>query len=135
MYYNKRKLAVSSMWVMIGAVLLILDLTGVISNPIYSGMGAVFLVIGILQIIRNVRYHTDKDYKEKIDIAYQDERNKYIRMKAWAWAGYLFIIGASIVSVILHLSGMKLYGQVVSYCICAILVLFWISYMYLYKTE
>ncbi len=131
MYYNTRKMILSIIWVIIGAVLLILEFTGVIDDPIYSSMGVVFLVIGIIQIIKKVRYQKDAEYREKVDIAYKDERNSYIRMKAWSWAGYLFVIGAAILSIIFNITKVNGYGQILGYCICAIIALYWISYMIL----
>ena len=133
MYYNKRKRIVSILWIILGAALLILDMTGVLDNSIFSGMGGGLLAIGIMQIVRNVKYNSDAAYKEKVDIAYEDERNRYLRMKAWAWAGYLFILGAAIVSIVLCVAKLTIYGQIVSFCMCAVLALYWISYMVLQK--
>ena len=99
MYYDKKKMLVSILWVIIGATLIILDFTGVVDNPIYSGMGGGWLAVGIMQIYKNLKYHSNEEYKEKIDIEYTDERNRYIRMKAWSWAGYLFIIGSAIICI------------------------------------
>ena len=133
MYYNKRKMLVSLLWVIIGATLVILDLIGVIDNPIYSGMGGGWLAVGIMQIYKNLKYHSNEEYKEKIDIEYSDERNRYIRMKAWSWAGYLFIIGSAIICIGLFVLGQTVYGQIISYCMCAVLVLYWVSYIVLQK--
>lgn len=133
MYYNKRKILVSLLWVIIGITLIILDIIGVIDNPIYSGMGGGLLVVGAMQIYRNLKYHNNEEYKEKIDIEYSDERNRYIRMKAWSWAGYLFIIGAAIISIVLFVMKQTVYGQIISYCMCAVLVLYWVSYIVLQK--
>lgn len=133
MYYNKKKLLVSIMWVVLGAALLILDIAGIIDNPIYSGIGGGWLAIGIMQIYKNLKYHSNEEYKEKIDIEYTDERNRYIRMKAWSWAGYLFIIGAAIVSVVMFVMNQMIYGQIISYCMCSILVLYWGSYILLQR--
>lgn len=133
MYYNKRKMLVSLLWVIIGATLVILDFIGVIDNPIFSGMGGGWLGVGAMQIYRNLKYHSNEEYKEKIDIEYSDERNSYIRMKAWSWAGYLFVIGAAIVSIVLFIMKQTVYGQIISYCMCAILVLYWVSYIILQK--
>ena len=69
------------------------------------------------------------------DIEYTDERNRYIRMKAWSWAGYLFVIGAAIVSIVLFIMKQTVYGQIISYCMCAILVLYWVSYIILQKKD
>lgn len=133
MYYNKKKMIISIMWVIIGATLLVLDIIGVMDNPAYSGMGGGLLVIGMMQIYKNFKYHSNEEYKEKIDLEYKDERNGYIRMKAWAWAGYLFIIGAAVVSIVLFVMKMTLIGQIVSYCMCAVLMLYWISYLVLQR--
>ena len=133
MYYNKKKRIVSILWIILGAALLIMDITGVLDNSIFSGMGGGLLAIGIMQIVKNVKYNSNAEYKEKVDIAYEDERNRYLRMKAWAWAGYLFILGAAIVSIVLFVAKLTMYGQIVSYCMCAVLALYWISYMVLQK--
>lgn len=133
MYYNNKKLIVSILWVIIGAALLIMDMTGVLDNSIFSGIGGGLLAIGVMQIIRNVKYNSNAEYKEKVDVAYKDERNRYLRMKAWAWAGYLFILGAAIVSIVLFVAKQTMYGQIVSYCMCTVLALYWISYMVLQK--
>lgn len=133
MYYNKKKRIVSILWVIIGAALLLMDITGVLDNSILSGMGGGLLAIGIMQIVNNVKYHSNAAYREKVDIAYKDERNRYLRLKAWAWAGCLFILGAAVVSIVLFVVKQTMYGQIVSYCMCAVLALYWISYMVLQK--
>lgn len=133
MYYNKRKLIISIMWIVVGIVLLVLEFAGILDQPVYSGMGGGFLGVGLMQTVRNVRYHSDEAYKEKIDIAGQDERNRYLRMKAWSWAGYLFVLGAGVISVVLMVTGKMQQGQIISYCLCAVLVLYWIAYMVLQR--
>ena len=133
MYYNRKKMAVSIIWIIVGIILSVLEFTGVSDNPIYSGMGGGLLGVGIMQVVRNVKYNSNPEYKEKVDIQYSDERNRYIRMKAWSWAGYLFILGAAMVSIVLFAANLTQYGQIVSYCMCAVLVLYWISYMVLQR--
>ena len=133
MYYNKKKMMVSIFWVILGIVLLTLEIIGVLDNPIYSGMGGGLLGVGVMQIFKNIKYNTNQKYREKVDIEYKDERNSYIRMKAWSWAGYLFILGSAVVTVLLFVAKMVLYGQIVGYCMCAVLGLYWISYMLLQK--
>ena len=65
MYYNKKKMIISIMWVIIGATLLVLDIIGVMDNPAYSGMGGGLLVIGMMQIYKNFKYHSNEEYKER----------------------------------------------------------------------
>ena len=55
MYYNKKKMIISIMWVIIGAALLVLDIIGVMDDPAYSGMGGGLLVIGMMQIYKKLK--------------------------------------------------------------------------------
>ena len=46
MYYNNKKLALSIFWVVLGAVLLGLSVTGVLDSDVYSGMGGALMAVG-----------------------------------------------------------------------------------------
>ena len=37
-------------------------------------------------------FSKNEAYREKIEIEEKDERNHFIRNKAWAWAGYLYVM-------------------------------------------
>ena len=131
MYYNNRKLAMSIFWVVLGAVLMGLSLAGVLENNFYSGMGSALFVVGILQIGRNLKYRKDDDYREKIDTEFQDERNRYLRMKSWSWAGYLSIFAGAIGTVVAQLAGQRTISLVMSYSVCFLLATYWIAYLIL----
>lgn len=133
MYYNKKKMIVSIFWVILGATLMIFDIIGITDNSICAGMGGGWLAIGVMQIYKNLKYNSNETYKEKIDIAFTDERNRYIRMKAWSWAGYLFVILAAITSIVLFIMKQNNYGQILSYCTCSVLALYLASYIFLQK--
>ena len=133
MYYNKRKLIISSMWIVLGIVFIVLDIMGIATDSAFTAIGAAWIVVGVLQIYKNIKYHTNEDYKEQIDIACSDERNKFIRMKAWSYAGYIFVLGSAVVSIVLFLLGITVYAQILSYCMCSILVVYYIAYLYLQK--
>ena len=62
-----------------------------------------------------------------------DERNNFIRNKAWAWAGYLFVLFLAIVVIVLKVLGQDLLAITLSYTMCFFLVLFWICYFILKK--
>lgn len=131
MYYNKKKLAVSILWVVVGITLIVLECLEIIGGSIWSGMGGGLVAVGILQVVRNIKYNSSEEYKEKVDIEATDERNRYIRMKAWSWAGYIFVICAAVVSIVFFVLGRTETGSVISYCMCSILALFWGSYLVL----
>ena len=102
-------------------------------DPFWSGMGTALLFVGGIFLIRGIRYKSDADYKEKYDTAVNDERNRFLAMKAWSWAGYLFVILSGVVTIVLQIIGLKEQMFVVSGCLCAILLLYWISYWILRK--
>ena len=131
MYYNNRRLLLSVFWTVLGAVLLTLSIMEKIDSGIFSGMGGALMAIGILQIIRNVKYRKNSDYKEKIDILEKDERCKYLRLKAWGWAGYIVVLLEAIGSVIAMILGEQLIMQVLLVSVALIVGIYAISYMIL----
>lgn len=131
MKYGK-KIFLSIFWVLLGAVLVGCELAGIV-DEFWSGMGAAFVVVGGLQIFRQIKYRTDADYKEQVDVAMQDERNRFIRGKAWAWAGYLFVLIAALTSIVLQIVGMEEQAVMASFGVCLLVLLYWGSYMVLRK--
>ena len=130
MYDNKR-LFLSIFWVVLGAVLLILAETGVLDSPRYSGMGVAFIIVGALQIARHIRYRRDPVYREKIDTAFSDERNRFLRMKSWSWAGYIAVIAEGIGAVVAAVRGQETVQMVLSYSVCLLVGAYYISYLVL----
>ena len=68
-----------------------------------------------------------------METAVTDERNQFIRMKAWSWAGYLFIMVSAIATIMFRILDHALFSQFCSYAVCLMLVLYWISYFVLKK--
>lgn len=131
MYFNNRKLALSIFWIILGAVLLGLSITEVIDSSLYAGMGGALIAVGVLQCIRNIRYRKDADYRENIDTEMKDERNRYLRMMSWSWAGYLVVLLESVGVIIAMVTGHETVQLVLAYSVCLILICYWVSYMIL----
>ena len=104
-----------------------------IVDEFWSGMGSALLVIGIIRLLRFYRLKKNEAYREKTETAVTDERNQFIRMKAWSWAGYLFIICSAVSVIVFKLLGNDLLSQASSWSVCLMLVLYWISYFVLKK--
>ena len=98
MKLNKRLIA-NIIEIAIGAALTVLGYIGVLDNY-WSGMGTALVVVGSLLLIRQIRYRTDQSYRENVDVELQDERNNYLRIKAWSWSSYLFVLIAASGSII-----------------------------------
>ena len=115
-----------------GLVLTGLGLAEIV-DEFWSGMGSALLVIGIIRLLRYYRLKKNETYREKMETAVTDERNQFIRMKAWSWAGYLFIIVTALGTIIFRILGQDLLSQVASGAVCLMLVLYWVSFFVLKK--
>ena len=131
MYYNNKKLVLSIFWAVVGLVLTVLSVTEVLDSSIYSGMGGGLMAVGVLQAIRNVKYRKDADYREKIDVEANDERNRFLRMKSWSWAGYISVLVESVGVIVAIILGEETVRLILSLSVCLILVAYWVSYLVL----
>lgn len=131
MKYEKR-IYLSIFWIVLGVVLMGCSFGGVIDDY-WGSMGGALLVVGTLQVIKNIRYRTNAEYREKYDVETQDERNRFIANKAWAWAGYWFVMIAAVATIVFKLLGREDLMMMASGGVCLVIVLYWLSYLYLRK--
>ena len=122
----------SIIYTIIGITLITLSFTGTV-DEFWNGMGFGLFAIGILRLIRSYRLNKNEAYREKIEIELADERNHFIRNKAWAWAGYLFVLIAGTAVIVLKIMGQDLLSYGASMAVCLFLLLFWGSYHILAK--
>ena len=131
MYYNNKKLVLSIFWIILGAVLMWLTIAEVLDTAYWSGMGGALIAVGVLQVIRNLRYRNDTEYQEKVNIEYGDERNKYLRMMSWAWTGYIVVLIEAAGVVVALIMGQHTIQVILAYSVCLIVGIYWIVYMIL----
>ena len=131
MYYNNKKLVLSIFWIILGVVLMWLAIAEVIDAAYWSGMGGALIAVGVLQVIRNLRYRNNPEYQEKLDIEYGDERNKYLRMMSWAWTGYIVVLIEALGVVVALIMGQHTIQVILAYSVCLIVGIYWIVYMIL----
>ena len=131
MKFNKRLIA-NITEIIIGVILTICGATGLLDSY-WSGMGSALIIVGGLMMIRQVRYSTNAEYKESVDVEIQDERNKFLRMKAWSWAGYFSVLIGAVASIVLRILGQNQLSQFAGLSVCLLMVLYWASYFILRK--
>lgn len=131
MKFNKRLIA-NITEIIIGVILTICGATGLLDSY-WSGMGTALIVVGGLMMIRQVRYSTNPEYKESVDVQIQDERNKFLRMKAWSWAGYFSVLIGAVASIVLRILGQDQLSQFAGLSVCLLMVLYWVFYWVLKK--
>lgn len=121
---------VAIIYVVIGIILFGLSLVQIL-DQFWSGMGSALFTIGVIRLIRIHRLQKDEKFREKLEIEESDERNHFIRNKAWAWAGYLFVMIMAVASIVLKVFGQDILSIAASGAVCLVLVLFWGSYLIL----
>ena len=94
-------------------------------------MGTALIFVGIIFLFRTFRYKTNMEYKEKVDVEVNYERNKYLRMMAWSWTGYFFVLIAAFASIMFRILGYDQYSMMAGYAVCLLITLYWISYLVL----
>ena len=121
-----------TVYIFLGAILLWLGFTEVI-DPFWSGMGSALVAVGVVRIVQLYRFRNNETYREKVETEKTDERSHFLRNKAWAWAGYLFVLMAAASTIVFKLLGQDLLCMAAGFAVCLILLLYWICYVILRK--
>lgn len=127
-----RNIIINTVYIVVGIVLVTLTLTNKIAN-IFLGLGSGLIGAGAVLLFRAIKYHTNQEYKEQIDTENNDERNRYISMKAWSWAGYLFIIICAVIALVCVIMSQIVYSQIALCAVATITLLYYISYLVIRK--
>ena len=129
---KKKDIIFGAIWLLLGLVLTALSCLETLDG-FWSGMGSALVVIGIVRLLRGYRLSKSETYREAREVAETDERFHFIRNKAWAWAGYLFIIICALSTIVFRLLGQDLLCIASGGAVCLMLVLFWVSFFVLKK--
>ena len=134
---NRREFVTGIIYVVLGIVLLVtsqvMDLGQSTLAAIMPGMGGALIGIGAFRLYRGIRLEKDVDYRENYETEMHDERNAWLRMKAWSWAGYTFVLIACCGTIITAIADKPDLMKYCSFSVCIILVLYWISYLIVRK--
>lgn len=99
----------------------------------WSGMGGGLIAVGIMFLFKQLKYKRNPEYKEQVDTATNDERNKYLGMKAWSWTGYATVIILAAASIGCKVAGQDLISTLLGGIVCLMVVLYWPIYVFLSK--
>ena len=128
---NKR-LILGIVYITVGLLLSVLSFTLVIDEW-WQSFGVAIFIVGVADIFRHRKYVTNAEYREKVDLSNNDERIRFLSMKAWSWAGYLFVMIAAVAAIVLKICGLDEYVFFASGSVCLIMILYWVSYMIVRK--
>lgn len=127
-----KRIIVYILYMVLGIGLFGLGLVKILDS-FWSGMGGALIAVGVVRMIHGLRYGKDETYRENTEIAAKDERNRFIRNKAWAWAGYLFVLIAAVSTIVFRLLGQELLSVAAGFAVCVLVLLYWVSFLVLKK--
>lgn len=129
---NNRRLIASSAEIMIGtALFLAVKLAG--GDSVWVGMGGALIAVGAVQLFLGLRYRADAEYRERTDTEATDERNRFIRSRAWVWAGTGFVIVGGVMTIVFQILGRQEFSTLCGTGVSLLVLLYWLSYLILKK--
>ena len=124
---QKIKLSFNIVYVIIGCILIGFAVLEKLDS-FWSGMGSALLVVGLINLLKFHRLNKNEEYREKMEIEISDERLQFIRNKAWAWSGYLFVLISAVACIVFKVMNLDQLSLYASFSVCLVLVLFWASH-------
>ena len=127
---QKIKLSFNIVYVIIGCILIGFAVLEKLDS-FWSGMGSALLVVGLINLLKFHRLNKNEEYREKMEIEISDERLQFIRNKAWAWSGYLFVLISAVACIVFKVMNLDQLSLYASFSVCLVLVLFWVSHAFI----
>ena len=124
----KKRLNLGIAYIVIGILMIMISSVLDNVNPFISSYGLAVVVIGFARIRQYKRITKNDETIRKQEIAETDERNIALANKARSWAFFLYVMGASILVIILQFTPMRDTATLIAYTVCILVVLYWISY-------
>lgn len=129
---SKKRIVIQIAEILVGMLLLYLSIAGKV-DEFWSGVGGGLTGVGIVYLVQTLRYHKNREYRENVDTERSDERNQFISMKAWQWAGSWFMTIAAVATFIFKFTGKENLMMLSGGSVCLISALYWLGYLYLKK--
>ena len=129
---SKKRLVVQILEIVAGIILLGLGIAGKV-DEFWSGMGGALIGVGAMYLVQNIRYQKNPDYRENVNTERNDERNKFLNMKAWQMTGSWFVISAAVATFVFKFAGKEDLMMLCSGAVCLMTFMYWIFFLYLRK--
>ena len=129
-YKSKIKTRIYTMaaYIIIGAVMCALKLSGIVENNYLWTWGIALVVCGAVHLIRKIRIIRNPERMEAISIAEKDERNIMLYEKARSLSFAVYIMAAGIAAIVMFLLNMEFAGQILAYNVCGFVLIYLICY-------
>ena len=129
---SKKRIVIQILEIVAGVVLLGLGIAGKV-DEFWSGMGGALIGVGAMRLVQILRYRNNEAYRENVNTERNDERNQFLRMKAWQLTAGWFVIIAAIGTFIFKFMGREDLMMLCSWGVCLMIALYWVCFLYLKK--
>lgn len=102
-------------------------------NTFWSSMGLALMIIGIARVRNHFRITKNEETIKKCEIAETDERNISIANRAKSISFFVYVIVASLSVIVLQLLEQTVAATIISYSVCLLVLIYWISYLIISK--
>ena len=129
---SKNRLTYFVVEILAGCILLGLGIAGIV-DEFWNGMGGALIAVGAMNLIRNIRYRKNAEYRENVNTERNDERNQFLHMKAWQLTAGWFVVIAAISTFIFKFMGREDLMMLCSGGVGLMIALYWICFFVLKK--
>lgn len=129
----KVRLYLALAYIVAGVALIVIFNVTKNGNEYLSTFGLILAVIGVARTRQYRRITKSEESVKKQEIRETDERNVAIIHQAKSAAFNIFVILLSIAIIVLQFLSLTVYVQVLFGVVCALLVIYWVSYWIIRK--
>lgn len=136
MDFNKKmkiRKNIALVYILIGVAMILLNVTGIVTNDIMSSFGLMLFVMGIARMVQYKRITADSESLNARRIAENDERNVMLWTKARSITTSVYLMLSALAVIVLYIINMQTAAQIVSYCMISFVVIYWICYFIVSK--
>ena len=129
----KTRLCFAIAYIIIGIAMLVASFITENYNEFLSPMGAALLVIGIARVRNHFLITKNDETIKKQQIAETDERNIAISNRAKSFSFNLYVLIACVAVIVLQFMEKSFLASTLGLTVCALLLIYWISYFIISK--
>ena len=129
---SKKRIVIQILEILAGIILLGLGIAGIV-DEFWSGMGGALIGVGAMRLIQIIRYQKSEEYRENVNTERNDERNRFLHMKAWQLTAGWFIMIAAVGTFVFKFMGREDLMMLCSGGVGLMIALYWICFFVLKK--
>ena len=129
---SKKRIVIQILEILAGIILLGLGIAGKV-DEFWSGMGGALIGVGGMYLVQTIRYHKNEAYRENVNTERNDERNRFLYMKAWQMTGNWFVIIAAVATFVFKFAGKEDLMMLCGGAVGLMTFMYWIFFLYLKK--